>query len=125
MSRIAADVIVLVHMGFVLFVVFGGFLVLRWRRLAWLHVPAVVWGVAIEWAGWICPLTPLETSLRRRGGATGYQGDFIGHYLLPLLYPAQLTREWQMALGGLALALNLLVYWWIIRGQGQRSKGER
>jgi hypothetical protein len=114
-SQLAADIVVLVHVGFVLFVVLGGLLVLRWRRLAWLHVPAVVWGVTIEWAGWICPLTPLEHSLRRRGGATGYRGDFIEHYLLPLLYPAQLTREWQTMLGGAALAVNVFVYWWIVR----------
>jgi hypothetical protein len=115
LARIAADLIVLVHASFVLFVVLGGLLVLRWRRLAWLHVPAVGWGVMIEWAGWICPLTPLENSLRRRAGATGYQGDFIEHYLLPLLYPGQLTREWQMMLGGVALAVNVFVYWWIIK----------
>lgn len=121
MLRIAADAIVLVHIGFVLFVVLGGLLVLRWRRLAWLHVPTVVWGVTIEWAGWICPLTPLENSLRRRGGGIGYQGDFIEHYLLPLLYPAQLTREWQMLLGGVALAVNAIAYWWILRDAGSRS----
>lgn len=125
MLRIAADVIVLVHIGFVLFVVLGGLLVLRWRRLAWLHVPAVVWGVTIEWAGWICPLTPLENSLRRRGGGIGYQGDFIEHYLLPLLYPAQLTREWQMILGGVALAINAIAYWWILRDARSRGKGQR
>ena len=111
-------------MGFVLFVVMGGLLVLRWRRLAWLHVPAVVWGVTIEWAGWICPLMRLENSLRRRSGTTGYQGDFIEHYLLPLLYPARLTPEWQMMLGGVALVVNVFLYWWIVKGQGQRSNAD-
>jgi len=113
-----------VHVGFVLFVVLGGLLVLRWRRLAWLHVPAVVWGVTIEWAGWICPLTPLENVLRRRSGTTGYQGDFIEHYLLPLLYPAQLTREWQMILGGVALAVNVFVYWRIFRAARAKVKSQ-
>jgi hypothetical protein len=113
----------MVHIGFVLFVVLGGLLVLRWHRLAWVHVPAVVWGVTIEWAGWICPLTPLETSLRRRGGATGYQGDFIEHYLLPLLYPAQLTRAWQIVLGGIPLAVNVLAYWWILREARAKASG--
>ena len=112
------------HVGFVLFVVLGGLLVLRWRRLAWLHVPAVVWGVTIEWAGWICPLTPLENVLRRRSGTTGYQGDFIEHYLLPLLYPAQLTREWQMILGGVALAVNVFVYWRIFRAARAKVKSQ-
>lgn len=112
------------HVGFVLFVVLGGLLVLRWRRLAWLHVPAVVWGVTIEWAGWICPLTPLENFLRRRSGTTGYQGDFIEHYLLPLLYPAQLTREWQMILGGVALAVNVFVYWRIFRAARAKVKSQ-
>lgn len=112
------------HVGFVLFVVLGGLLVLRWRRLAWLHVPAVVWGVTIEWAGWICPLTPLENFLRRRSGTTGYQGDFIEHYLLPLLYPAQLTREGQMILGGVALAVNVFVYWRIFRAARAKVKSQ-
>jgi hypothetical protein len=113
--RLAADAIVVIHFAFVLFVVLGGLLVLRWRWLAWLHLPAAAWGVLIEYANWICPLTPLENYLRERGGVAGYAGDFIEHYVLPLLYPARLTRSAQLLLGSLALALNALIYWYVIR----------
>ena len=105
-----ADVIVALHFAFVLFVVLGASLVLRWPRVAWFHVPAVIWGVLVEFAGWICPLTPLENRLRRSAGETGYQGDFIGHYVLPVLYPNGLTRRDQLVLGGVALAINLTIY---------------
>jgi hypothetical protein len=113
--RLAADAIVVIHFAFVLFVVLGGLLVLRWRWMAWLHLPAAAWGVLIEYANWICPLTPLENYLRERGGVGGYAGDFIEHYVLPLLYPARLTRSAQLLLGSLALALNALIYWYVIR----------
>lgn len=105
-----ADLVLVVHLGFVLFVVLGGLLVLRWPRTAWLHVPAAIWGVLIEYTGWICPLTPLENSFRARGGEAGYTGGFIEHYIQPLLYPAGLTRSTQMVLGSLALVLNLTAY---------------
>jgi hypothetical protein len=105
-----ADLIVLLHFLFVLFVVFGGVLALWWPRIVWLHVPAVVWGVWIEFSGSICPLTPLENRLRRAQGGTGYQGDFIAHYILPVLYPEGLTRSHQLALGVLALSVNVFVY---------------
>ncbi len=108
--RLAADVVALLHLAFVLFVVFGGLLVWRWPRLAWLHLPAVAWGALIEFAGWICPLTPLENDLRQVVGASGYAGGFIDHYLLALLYPAGLTRGMQWALGAGVLALNSVVY---------------
>ena len=90
--------------------VLGGLLVLRWRRAAWVHLPAAVWGVVIEWAGWICPLTPLENQLRKLGGEAGYPGGFVEHYVLPALYPAGLTREVQLALGILVIVLNAVVY---------------
>lgn len=106
-----ADALVAVHVGFVLFVVFGGFLVLRWPWLKWLHLPAVSWGVAVEFANWLCPLTPLENALRERAGLAAYQGDFIERYVLPVLYPAQLTRGTQLVLGGVVLAVNALIYW--------------
>lgn len=105
-----ADLVVVVHAAFVAFVVFGGLIVLRHPRVAWLHVPAAAWGVLIEFTGGVCPLTPLENSLRLRGGETGYGGGFIDHYLIPLLYPAGLTRNTQLVLGAVALALNLAVY---------------
>lgn len=108
--RLAADLVVLVHLGFVLFVVFGALLVLRRPRLAWLHLPAAAWGAAIEFGGWICPLTPLENALRRTAGAAGYSGGFIDHYLARIVYPEGLTREAQIVLGAGVLALNAAFY---------------
>ena len=108
--RALADFVVVVHIAFVAFVVAGGLLVLRRPRLAWLHLPAAVWGVLIEFAGWICPLTPLENAFRARGGEAGYSGGFVEHYLLPVLYPGGLTRGVQIGLGSIVLALNLAVY---------------
>ena len=108
--RALADLILALHLVFVLFVVLGGLLVLKWPRIAWLHIPAAIWGVLIEFTGWICPLTPLENSLRTRGGEAGYSGGFIEHYIQPLLYPAGLTRSTQVVLGSVVLALNLTAY---------------
>jgi hypothetical protein len=105
-----ADLVLVVHALFVLFVALGGLLVLKWPRVAWAHVPAAAWGIAIEFAGWICPLTPLENRLRELAGESGYHGDFIGRYLLPIIYPEGLTREIQIALGAAALAGNAIVY---------------
>lgn len=110
-----ADLVVLVHALFVLFVVLGGLAVLRWRRLAWLHLPAAVWGVAIELGGWVCPLTYLENYFRRRGGETGYSGTFIGQYLEPVLYPLGLTRDSQLVLALATVLVNLAVYAFIWR----------
>ncbi len=108
--RAFADLVLVIHLAFVLFVVLGGLLVLRWPRLAWLHVPAAIWGVLIEYTGWICPLTPLENSFRARGGEAGYSGGFIQQYVQPVLYPGGLTRGMQMALGSVLLILNLAAY---------------
>jgi len=110
-----ADLILLLHLAFILFVVLGGLLVARHGWLAWLHLPAVAWGVAVELSGGICPLTPLENHFRTLAGAAAYGGDFIGEYLLALIYPAGLTREIQIGLGVGALLLNLLVYWRALR----------
>jgi hypothetical protein len=113
--RVAADLVVVVHAAFVVFVILGSLVVARWPRMAWLHLPAVAWGVVIELAGWICPLTPLENYLRERAGSSAYQGDFIEHYLVPVLYPAQLTRMRQTWFGALAIIVNLCVYIYVIR----------
>jgi hypothetical protein len=118
--RLAADLVVAVHAAFVVFVVLGALLVLRWPRLAWVHVPAAAWGAAIEFLGWICPLTPLENYLRRRGGSAAYRGDFIEHYVLPVLYPAHLTHNVQIWLGGLAVIVNVLLYWYVLRRVSRR-----
>jgi hypothetical protein len=117
--RALADLVLVVHLAFVLFVVLGGLLVLRWLRLAWLHVPAAVWGVLIEYTGWICPLTPLENSLRERGGGAGYSGGFLEHYIQPVLYPAGLTRGTQIVLGSLALLVNLTAYGVVVARRGR------
>jgi hypothetical protein len=121
--RAAADLVVLVHVVFVAFVVLGALLVARWPRLAWVHVPAAAWGVFIEFRGWICPLTPLENYLRQRGGSSTYEGEFVEHYILPLLYPAYLTTQVQIWLGSLALTVNVALYWRIIRGTSRTRGG--
>ncbi|HEX6615015.1 MAG TPA: DUF2784 domain-containing protein [Gemmatimonadales bacterium] len=105
-----ADALLLLHGGFVLFVIAGGLLVLRWPWLAWLHLPAAVWGAVIEFAGFVCPLTPLENAWRRAAGGTGYEGGFIEHYVTGALYPAGLTRTVQAVLGLLVLAVNGWIY---------------
>jgi hypothetical protein len=105
-----ADMVVLLHASFVLFVLLGGLAALRWRRLARLHLPAVLWGATIELGGWICPLTYLENYLRRMAGGAGYNATFIERYLEPLLYPLGLTRHTQLVFGLTALLINLAVY---------------
>jgi hypothetical protein len=108
--RLLADILVGIHFLFVVFVVAGGFLTWRWPRLAWIHVPVALWGVLIEFAGWICPLTPLENSLRRAAGQAGYTGGFVEHYVIPVVYPGALTRDIQLALGVAVIAINVVVY---------------
>ncbi len=115
--RALADAALVLHLAFILFAVLGGLLVLRRRWLIWLHLPAVAWGVLIEFAGWICPLTPLENWLRVQGGGEGFRGGFINHYLMSLIYPVGLTRELQWLLGALVLAINAAIYVWVWRGR--------
>jgi hypothetical protein len=119
--RILADLVVGLHLLFVVFVVIGGLLALRWRWVAWLHLPAAIWGALIEFAGWVCPLTPVEKALRARAGGAGYEGGFIEHYLIPVLYPGALTRDLQLALGGAVILINVLVYGWVLRSARGRS----
>jgi hypothetical protein len=113
--RLLADATVVAHLAFVIFVVAGGLLVLRWPRVAWAHLPAVAWGAWVEFAGWICPLTPLENWLRARGGQTAYTASFIDQYVVPVLYPPGLSRDLQWLLGGLVLAINAGVYFVVVR----------
>lgn len=113
--RILADLVVLIHVVFILFAVLGGILVLRRRFWAWVHIPAVFWAAGIAVAGGICPLTPLENWLRERGGTTGYSVGFIEYYFLPILYPAILTRQLQIGLGLLVLGINIGIYTWVMR----------
>jgi hypothetical protein len=110
LPALAADLVVLVHLAFVVFVVLGGLLVLRWPRAAWAHLPAAVYGALIELVGWGCPLTPLENDLRRAAGEAGHEGGFIEHYLVPILYPHGLTPTIQVVLGVLVVTVNLAVY---------------
>lgn len=118
--RIAAAVVLVVHLAFITFVVFGGFAVARWRALAWLHLPAAAWGFAIEIGDWNCPLTYLENVLRVRAGQTGYTGGFLEHYLLWVIYPIGLTRGFQLFLGVAVVLINLSVYGWIWRHPRRR-----
>ncbi len=118
--RMLADGVLLLHLGFLLFVVLGGFLPLRWPRMAWLHIPTVFWGAWIEFSGAICPLTPLENRLRRAGGEAGYAGGFIDQYLMPLLYPPGLTRTHQIVLGCGVLILNAAAYALVFRRRRSR-----
>ena len=119
--RLLADLVVVLHCGFVLFVVLGGLLALRWPRAAWFHVPAALWGAGIEFAAGICPLTPLENHLRRLGGEAGYSGGFVEHYVLPVLYPDGLTRGVQLGIGTFVVLLNASVYLLVWR-RSRRAK---
>lgn len=121
MYSVAADAILVLHFAFVVFVAVGALLVLRWPAVAWAHVPAALWGVAIEFGGWICPLTPLENELRRRAGEEPYGGDFIARYLMPVLYPEGLTREAQIVMGIAALVLNAAIYAVVIRRRRRQA----
>lgn len=109
--RLLADAVLLAHLAFILFVVLGGLAVLRWHRLAWLHLPMVLWAAWVEFFDWTCPLTPLESRLRQLGGEAGFGGDFIDHYLTAAIYPDGLTRQAQLALGLFVLLVNAAVYW--------------
>lgn len=113
--RVLADLVLVAHVAFVVFVVLGGLLVLRWRRLAWAHLPCALWGAWVELAGWVCPLTPLENRLRRAAGGAGYAEGFLTHYVVPLLYPPGLTRGMMMGLGVGVIVLNAALYTWVWR----------
>jgi len=125
MYQLLADLVLIVHLAFVVFVLCGGLLVLKWRWVAWLHLPAAIWGAVVEFTGWICPLTPLENWLRAQGGETSYRSDFIAQYLLPVLYPGDLTRDLQLLLGTVVVLLNAAVYWWLWRMQMRGASRNR
>ena len=120
-ASFAADAVALLHLTFILFVMFGAWLVLRWRWIAWLHVPAFVWGAAVEFTGAICPLTPLELRLRMIAGEEGYSGGFVEHYVLPVMYPAGLTPTVQLWLGAFVVALNVGIYAVVLSRAGRAS----
>ena len=109
-EKIIADFLVIIHLTFICFVVFGGILVMHRKWIAIIHLPAVAWGTLIEFQGWICPLTPMEQHFRHLAGQSGYSGGFIDHYLIPIIYPSGLTRPIQMAIGFFVIAINLTIY---------------
>lgn len=119
--RLAADAVLVLHLGFILFVLLGGLLAVRWRWAPLLHLPAVAWAVYVELSGGLCPLTPLENRLRIAAGESGYAGGFIEHYLLPLIYPAGLTHEIQYVLAAVVAGVNVLAYGWVWRRRGRRA----
>ena len=112
---ILTDLVVLTHLAFIVFVLFGGLLLLRWHWVLWAHIPAALWGLTIELFGWICPLTPLENWLRLKSGSGEYSGGFVEQYLIPVIYPAELTRELQLLLGCIVIAVNVGVYVFVWR----------
>ena len=120
--RLLADLVVLIHFGFVLFVVLGGAVVIRWPKFAWIHLPAAGWGVLVEITGWICPLTPLENRLRILGGSRAYADSFIAHYLMPVLYPQQLTPRIQIVLALVVVLINAAVYGYILQRNRRRRQ---
>ena len=111
--RALADLVALIHLAFIVFVVLGGLLALRWRWVPWVHLPAAAWGAAVEFFGWLCPLTPLENLLRHSSGSVAYSDGFIEQYLLPIIYPADLTRGLQYSLGFVVVILNAAVYFFV------------
>ena len=112
--KILADLTVIAHLAFIIFVLFGGLLCFKWKWFYWVHVPAFIWGILIEIWGWICPLTPLENYFYRMSGKAGYAGGFIEHYIIPIIYPAGLTRTLQFIFAALVILTNIAVYYFIL-----------
>ena len=120
--RVLADFVVLTHFAFIVFVLLGGLLEFRWRWMPWIHLPAASWGAVVVFFGWLCPLTPIENALRRASGTADYAVGFIEHYLVPIIYPTELTRSLQISLGFIALAVNLAIYLVIWRRHLRHSR---
>jgi hypothetical protein len=118
---IAADLLVVLHLGFIVFVVLGGLLVYKWPRVMFVHLPAVIWAVLLELNSWLCPLTPWEQQLRQLAGENGYAGGFIAHYLLPVIYPPGLDPPTQLMLAIFVIVVNLLAYGGLFLRQAFRS----
>ena len=110
---ILSNFVILVHFVFIVFVLMGGLLTLRWRWIPWLHLPAAIWAIALEFGGWMCPLTYLENWIRELRAESGYPGGFIEYYLIPLIYPTGLTASLQILLGVSVLILNIVIYSWV------------
>ena len=116
-----ADLLVVFHLVFILYVIAGALLITKWAKTLWLHLPSCFWGMTVEFTGWLCPLTPWEIRLRRLAGEEGYTGSFIEQYLNPIIYPSGLTREVQMVLGGTVLIVNLSLYTLILIKRRKRK----
>jgi hypothetical protein len=114
LSRVFADIVLSLHFAFILFGLFGGFLVLYKRRVVWLHAPVVLWSSLVNLAGWICPLTPLENIFRSAAGQSGYGGGFVEHYIAPLIYPGGMPRTLELVAGISVLAWNSFVYLFVV-----------
>jgi len=115
MTLFLADLVLIVHALFIAFVIFGGFIVLKWHGMIWAHIPCAIWGALIELFGWICPLTYLENYFHEIGNAHSYESSFIQHYILPVIYPPGLTTETQLLLGIFVIVVNLVVYGFVWR----------
>lgn len=124
-AGLAADMLVLVHLGFIVFVALGGFLVIKWPKIAFLHLPCASWGVTIAFGGWICPLTTLEMHVRQSAGQAGYGGGFVDHYVLPIVYPQGLTSGLQIVFGVILLSVNLCVYGRLLANLKKKKKTDR
>jgi hypothetical protein len=122
MTGVLVDLVLFLHLSFILFAIGGGLLALRWPRAAWFHIPVLAWAALIEFMGWICPLTPLENWLRAQGGGVVYERGFIEHYVVPIVYPPGLTVEGQWVLASLLLAVNAGVYGWALHRRRERRK---
>ena len=120
MYGLLADIVLIIHLLFIIFVIGGGLLTLRWKKAAWLHLPLLVWAIFVEFTGWVCPLTPIENSLRKMTGGSGYSGSFIEHYLLPIIYPGAMTRGVQITLGMMLIIVNICTYLYSCRA-GKRE----
>lgn len=122
--RILADLVIILHFAFIVYAVLGGFSGLWKKWFLLIHLPAVLWAAVVEFEGWICPLTPLENRFRLAGGSAGYQGGFVEHYLVPIIYPPGLTNKTQWILGGAVVMVNIGIYWFVFTRWKKSSKEE-
>ena len=123
LHRFLADLVLVTHLVFIIYALLGGLIGLWKKWSLWVHVPSAVWIAVIEFQGWICPLTPLENKLRAASGESGYEAGFVEHYLIPVIYPAGLTRSVQFVLGGVSIAINVAVYIFVLRRWRRRQTG--
>jgi hypothetical protein len=119
--RILADTVLVVHFSFIIFTLFGGLLALVGRTAIWFHIPVVLWSSVVNLAGWVCPLTPLENRLRELAGQAGYEGGFVEHYLMEVIYPGGMTRDLELTAGISVLVWNVLLYAYVLHRQRRKK----